>query len=150
MTRAKAHVRFFASAIIVALVAIVGFDVVSRVVVADKALRLAFSETLRVLGAQPVDTLVLFLPFAAVGVLAAETTKASRMVPAVTLFALSVAALWWLYFSGFMGGQHALLERKWTAAALSVGLLPFTSIPIVFVAALVAGFVAWRYRAPKT
>ena len=41
---------------------------------------------------------------------------------------VGLVALTAFYFNGFVGAEHALRARKWTAAALSVGLLPFMSI----------------------
>jgi hypothetical protein len=33
-----------------------------------------------------------------------------------------------LYFKGLVDAEHALREKKWTAAALSVGLLTFAAL----------------------
>jgi hypothetical protein len=43
--------------------------------------------------------------------------------------------LLYFYFQGHQGAQLALLDEKWTAAALSIGLLPFfIGVPVVFAA----------------
>jgi hypothetical protein len=52
-------------------------------------------------------------------------------------------ALLYFYFRGHQDAQRALLEEHWTAAALSVGLLPFfIGIPVVLIVALAAATAA--------
>jgi hypothetical protein len=53
--------------------------------------------------------------------------------------------LFYFYFEGYQGSQYAMLERKWTAAALAIGLLPFfIGIPVVGVV-MGAGALAGKY-----
>jgi len=67
------------------------------------------------------------------------------------------AILFWvmltgLYAEGYLSAQESLKAHAWTAAALSVGLMPFLSIPIMIVAAFVALImhaVASRSKARK-
>ena len=56
----------------------------------------------------------------------------------------AVAGLGALYLAGYWAAQQALLAQKWTAAALSVGLLPFKSILVLLLAAIAAGVLFWR------
>lgn len=89
---------------------------------------------------------MLAAPFIGAGVLAAELTKAANLLKGVVCFFVVVTVLGWLYFYGYWSAQHALLERKWTAAALSVGMLPFMSIPVLLVAAIAVGILVWKHE----
>jgi len=45
---------------------------------------------------------------------------------------------------GFYGPQHALKAHKWTAAALSVGLLPFQSLVVLSICGIAGVVIAKR------
>ena len=51
-----------------------------------------------------------------------------------------------LYYFGYWGAQHALQQEKWTASALSVGLLPFAGGLVALVSAVVGGAMVLGWR----
>jgi hypothetical protein len=57
------------------------------------------------------------------------------------MFALSLFTLSYFYFGGFHAAEQAMVDERWTAAALSIGLLPFF-VGVPFVLALMgAAFI---------
>lgn len=144
MRRARLHALFGMLGVVCFVVATAGFDVIARLGVAGEPLRTAVTRSLHHVFAQPVGTLMLFAPFIGAAALSAEVAKASNMAAGWIFFGLVAGVLGGLYFSGHWGAQVALGQRSWTAAALSVGMLPFRSIPVLLAAAVCAGLVAWR------
>jgi hypothetical protein len=132
------------------LVATNGFDVAARILVTSQSLDAALAESLRSSIAQPVGTIMLAAPFLGVEVLAVELATRTTPARGGLFFVAIVAVLCWLYFSGFWSAQHALLERKSTAAALSVGMLPFLSVFVLLVAAIIVGILLWTHERTET
>jgi hypothetical protein len=110
----------------------------AKVRVAGEPLLAAAQEAGRDLLLEPLGTVFLVAPFATLALLA-------------PIFALrgSSSSRWWIvgggafalaafYLNGFIGSEHALQQRKWTAAALSVGLMPVLSLFLMLGAAVVA------------
>lgn len=77
--------------------------------------------------------------------MAVSSRIAANAVLACLLFAASMTALVYLYFVGHWGAQDALLQEKWTASALSVGLLPFEGALVGLGSALVGGVMVWGH-----
>ena len=118
--------------------------------VSGESIRFAASDSAYYMAVQPIGTLMLLGPFVAMAGLSAEVAKTSGRVGAAVFFCVLAAVLGWMYFSGYWGAQIALGQKKWTAAALSVGLLPFMSVPVLLVAAIATGLIAWRFRRRET
>ena len=98
----------------------------------------------------PLGTLFLALPFFGVGIVSANLAKVVGLFQAKVFFVSSVAALGALYLSGYWSAQQSLLAQKLTAAALSVGFLPFKSIAILLLASIVAALLFWREECANT
>lgn len=150
MRRARLHIGFSSAAFVCFLIATIGFDVAARMNVSGEPLQTALSESLYYKAVQPVGTLMLLAPFIAAGGLSAEVSKAASIVVGAVFFAALLAVLGWLYFDGYWGAQIAMEQQKWTAAALSVGRVPFLSIPVLLIAGMVLGVIEWRYRKRET
>jgi hypothetical protein len=150
MRRGRLYSAFGASSLLCFVVFTLGFDVIARVAVAGQSLPVAAPESMHYMVAQPIGTLMLLAPFIAMAVLSAEVARSSNRVSASVFFCVWAAALGWLYFSGHWDAQIALGQHKWTAAALSVGLLPFMSVPVLLLAAIAAGVIAWKFRRRET
>jgi hypothetical protein len=113
-------------------------DIASRMVVARRSFNDAVGEHLRMAAIQPFGTLMLAIPFAALGWLSYRQGRRNAMKRGVALLFVPSVVLAYFYYSGFYGSQQALLEKHWTAAALSVGVLPFfVGIPTVLSAVVV-------------
>jgi hypothetical protein len=150
MPRRRLYLMFGGLSAVCFIVYTLGFEIAARMAVAGESLSLAVSGSGHYMAAQPIGTLMLLAPFVAMAVLSAEVARASNRASAAVFFSALAAALGWLYFSGHWDAQLALAQRKWTAAALSVGLLPFLSVPVLFIAAIAAGLIAWRFRRRET
>ena len=127
------------------LVATTGADLVARMTIANEPLSLALREHFYWAGVQFVGTLLLLAPFAGVAFVCAGVEKRARGRSAALIFGAAMLALIYFYFQGHQAAQHASLERHWTAAALSIGLLPFfVGLPVV-VTAIGAGILVARF-----
>lgn len=145
MRRVNLYLLFGGLSLICFIIIANGSDIAALILVGKKSLGVASSESFYYTMVQPVGTAWLLLPFLALGCISAEVGKRTNVITSYSIFFISLVVLGWLYFSGYWGAQQALTERRWTAAALSIGTLPFRSIPIVFLAAIVAwGIVRWN------
>jgi amino acid permease len=132
-------------AFVVFLAATTGSDLIARTSIAGEPIAAALREHLYYAGVQIVGTIFLLAPFAAVAWVCSRAEKQARIRSVSAIFAVAMFALLYFYFQGHQDAQHAVLEKKWTAAALSIGLLPFfIGVPVVLAswgaAALAAKF----------
>ena len=144
-------IRFGALAIVAFVLATFGADLVARMSVAGDPAGLAASEHLYWAAQQPVGVVMLLAPFLIMALICATVAKRSTMMRAILLFGVIAAALLSLYDLGYHGSQLALRDEQWTAAALSVGLLPFLAIPLLLIGG-VAGIILVKTggrRAPQ-
>ena len=119
-------------ALVVFLAATTGADIIARVSIAGETVAVALREHLYWAVGGFVGTIALLAPFLAVAVVCAHAEKRARSRSVGLIFAIAMLTLLTFYFQGHQGAQRALLEQKWTAAALSIGLLPFfLGIPLV-------------------
>lgn len=131
--RHRPYMLFLGLAVAMFVVAHVGFEVYARLLVGRNGLSEALHETLYYSAIQPIGSMMLLAPFLFLGWMAASLAKKKTMKVGMLLFAVGVTILTVMYFKGHIGAQQAMLAHKWTAAALSVGLLPFQSIPVLFI-----------------
>lgn len=126
-------------AIAIFLVAVTGSDLIARMTIAGDTLGVAVGGYLHWASLTLVGIIFLFVPFPVVALICGVANKRAKTRSAVALFVLAMAALTYFYFGGFQASQQAMLDEKWTAAALSIGLLPFfIGLPISGVAAIIA------------
>lgn len=128
--------------VIVFLAATTGADVFASVSLARKSLAVALHENLYWAGVEFAGTMLLLAPFVAVAFLCALAEKWARTRSVLFIFAGAMLTLLYFYFEGYQASQRADLKHMWTAATLSVGLLPFfIGVPVVF-AVMGAGALA--------
>jgi TRAP-type C4-dicarboxylate transport system permease small subunit len=72
-------------------------------------------------------------PFYCWGGLQLLSPKKRTLKSGAVLFVTGAVVLGLIYLAGHIGAEQAMQQRKWTAAALSVGLIPFYSTPVLFV-----------------
>lgn len=134
-------------AIVAFIVVITGSDLIARLTVAGDTFGEAVREYLRWVSLTPLGIIFLFAPFAGAALICGAANRRARTPSAAALFVLALALLAYFYFDGFQASQHAMLEKKWTAAALSIGLLPFfVGMPMMVVVAVIAAAIAWLDR----
>ena len=139
--RAKYLYVFLAVSAVFGVAAVVTLATWARVAVAGLDVASAASRALE----YPWQTAILSLPFLGVGLLASEVAFRSGIAKAVGFLILVSGVLVWLYYRGHFDAARALAQQKWTAASLDIGLLPFISVPVLIVAAIVAGGLSWKF-----
>ena len=145
MKRDRSLLTFAVLGALCFVISTLGFDVGARIAVSRQAPFSAMSQSLHYMTVEPLGTFLLLAPFVAIVGLSVWVARASSGAIAAGFFCLFMLVIGWLYFVGHWESQEAMQRRHWTAAALSMGLLPFMSIPVVLVAA-VAGGVIMRMR----
>lgn len=118
------------------LIVIVSADVSSRITVANESFGHALSQSIYYLAIQPIGTILLLVPFGLTGS-ASFANKGNRLFKWF-IFLLCFIPISALYFVGYNDGQVALKKHAWTAAALSVGLMPLLSLPIIGIGLIIA------------
>lgn len=122
-------------AIVVFLTATTGADLVARTSIAGQPFAPALNEHLYWAREEFVGTMLLLAPFIAVAFVCAFAEKHARVRSVFVIFALAMLTLLYFYFQGYQAAERAELQKMWTAAALSVGFLPFSiGLPVVLVA----------------
>jgi hypothetical protein len=144
--RATRYMAFFGVAAVMYVLIDGGLDVLARVRVGEQSLSKALTDTSRYLFLQPLGLLLSFTPFAAVAWVCCSLAGISWS-RAIGLFAVCMAVFAYMYYVGHSDSQMYMQQRKWTAASLAVGLIPFKSIPIVLIA-LGLRFALARNRVP--
>jgi hypothetical protein len=114
-------------------------DLIARMTIAGNSLGIALAEHLHWVSLTLVGIVFLFAPFVGVAFICGSANRRTKTRSAAALFLIALAVLAYFYFGGFQASQQAMLDRKWTAAALSIGLLPFfIGLPLIGVVAIAA------------
>lgn len=127
------------------LAATTGADLVARTTIGGQPFGAALHEHLYWASVEWVGTMLLLAPFVAVAFVCAWVEKQSRTRSALIIFAIAMLTLLYFYFQGHQAAERAELKKMWTAATLSVGLLPFfIGVPVIL-AVIGAGAVAVKF-----
>lgn len=127
-----------------------GSDLYARTTIGRQRFPEALREHLYWAAVELGGTLLLLAPFVVTALVCARAEKQARPRTTGLIFGLAMLALLYFYFQGHQAAQRAELERMWTAATLSIGLLPFfIGIPVVL-AVMAAGALAARFDARAT
>lgn len=127
-----------------------GADLIARTSIGGEAFASAAREHLHYAVVQLPGTLFLLAPFVVVALICAVPGRRARSRSVIPVFAGAMLTLLYFYYHGHQGSQHALLEDKWTAAALSIGLLPFfIGIPVVLAVLCLVALATKLDRAPS-
>ena len=130
-------------------IAVTASDMVAKTGVGGMPLAEALKQHLEWASLTILGVFLLFAPYAAVALVCAKVNEVTRTRSAATLFVLSLSALSYFYFGGFQAAEQAMVDERWTAAALSIGLLPFfVGVPLVLIL-IGAAFIA-RKLDPRT
>jgi hypothetical protein len=130
---------------VVFVAATLGADVVAQTSIGGKALSDALHEHLYWAGVELVGTLLLFAPFLAVAGICAFVETRARTRTVLAIFSLAMLALLYFYFEGYQAAERAELQHMWTAAALSIGFLPFGIGLGAVLAVIVFGWLAAEF-----
>ncbi len=135
--------RFFGALGLAAFtLATLGSDVVARTGIRGQTLQDA---VLSHLEHAPRAAIMLLPPFALIALICALLEDKTSRRRALILFTISAMTLLYLYFTGYQAAQEALLEERWTAAAMSIGFLPYVAM-LVVIATAAAGVAMTNLR----
>lgn len=130
-----------AAAIFIAVVT--GSDPIARVTIVGSTLEEAVEEHMRWASLTLGGIVFLFAPFGFSALICGAANRRAKTRSAAALFFIALATLTYFYFGGFQASQYAMLDKRWTAAALSIGLLPFfIGLPLVVGVAIGAAAIA--------
>lgn len=132
------------AALVAYLIADYFFEIIARVVVGNDSLLHATTETAYYAAVQPVGTLMLLAPFAALGLVASSIANRKSNRAGIVVLSVGILVLGFMYLIGHIDSERFMAEKKWTAATLSVGLLPYKTIFVVFVLLVLGQFVPDR------
>jgi hypothetical protein len=123
------------------LIATNGFDIAARIVVVGQPAPYACHQSFYYMASQPIASLLLAWPFAALGYLAFCLSQRTDDLKAFLFFTGFWLVLAGMYGVDFVSAQQAMKAAAWTAATLSIGLLPFLSIPVLVVALIASRLI---------
>jgi hypothetical protein len=105
----------------------------------------ALSEHLYWARVEFVATLWLLTPFPLLAVIGWWVEEKASRWKALLISGVATICLIYSYFEGYEAAKVAELDRRWTAATLDIGFLPFAAAPVVLLAWLI-GYVAVRTK----
>lgn len=127
---------YLAIALVVFVVAMTGSDIAARMTIGGDSFRQAVDGHLEWASVTVPGILFLSVPFVVIALVCAAANKQARTRSVVVIFGVGMLGLLYFYYNGFQSAEQSLLDKRWTAAALSVGLLPFfVGIPAILAAA---------------
>lgn len=132
-------------AAIVFAAATTGAEVVAGTSIAGETFAGTLRDSLHWSAVEWPGTLVLLAPFVAVAIVCAFVEKRARTRSVLVIFALGMLALLYFYFQNYQVAQRAALKHLWTAATMSVAVLPFLVGFPVFLAVVGAGALAAKF-----
>lgn len=143
-SRGRLH-RFYSPwALGAAALSIVGFNVLARIAVGGEPGGRALLDTIHTIMSQPVASAMLGLPFFLAAILGVELERLSNRRTGSTIFFACLAGIVVIYLAGYWAAQQSLVAKNWTAASLTIGLMPFKSLGVLLLGAL-AGFYCQRF-----
>jgi len=143
------YVAYLTAGVVLFVLATVGFGVHSRMAIDGASYAHALSRHMYYAKEQLLGTMLLLLPFVLLGGMAARFSTKGRFGHGATVFVVGVVLLLALYYKGYIDSEIAMKNKHWTAAALSVGLLPFQGLGVL-VLLLIGGLVADKRSNTKT
>ncbi len=148
--RQRPYLSFMGLGVALFVAATLGSDVVARTTVGGEGAWQAASQHMYYALIQPIGTAMLLAPFLLLGWMGASAARRKGFDAGLAVFLLGMLLLGFMYFSGYQDSQALMKERKWTAATLSVGLLPFKSILPLLVCLALRWFVVRKRNAAET
>jgi heme/copper-type cytochrome/quinol oxidase subunit 3 len=133
---------YLPAGVVTFLAATTGADLYAKTTIGGEPLNVAMRDHLYWAAVQFVGTLLLLAPFIAVAFVCARIEKQARVRSVALIFTAAMLTLLYFYFQVYQAAERAMLEKMWTAATLSIGLLPFfIGVPVVL-AVMGAGALA--------
>jgi len=133
-SRRLATLGFIAAALVLFFVIDLATDVLARTSIQGQSLELATREHLHYASIQLPGTAFLSLPYVGLAFIGLPVLR-RRGAFAGGLFLLCGAALLGgVYGFGYQQSALSMVARHWTAAALTMGMMPILSVPVLLLA----------------
>jgi hypothetical protein len=125
-------------------VATLGSEVFARVTIAGETMDHAMREHFRF--ASLGGAMYLFAPFALLGLICGVIAKLGRFARATQVFCAGAFLILGLYLGAYRDAQVYLKRNQWTASALSVGFVPYSTIPVLVGCAITGWLMSRKSR----
>ncbi len=139
------YVFFLFASLLSFLLVTVGFEIWALTSMRGESLSYAFANSTDYTQFPSIAAFT-YAPFFVVAWICASLGRVS-LPRAIGLFVFCIVIFAAMYYSAYMRSEAYMLQGKWTAASLAVGLVPFESWPVLLVA-LVARLVLGRVHVP--
>ena len=144
-SRRLARLAFIAAALVLFFTIDLAADVLARISIRGQSLELATREHLYYAGVQLPGTAFLSLPYVGLAFIGLPVLRRRGVVAGALFLLCGAALLAGVYGFGYQQSALSMLARHWTAAALTMGLMPILSVPVLLLAFGVR-FLATRAR----
>jgi hypothetical protein len=126
------YTSFLAFGALVFILATLGSDVIARTRLSGDGLWQAASQHAHYAAVQLIGTALLLAPFLLLGWMSGSAATRKTFGAGLCVFFFGTLLLGFMYFVGYQDAETFAREGKWTAATLSVGMLPFKSaVPLM-------------------
>ena len=139
--RNRPYVAFLAMALAISFLVGVGSDVAARVGIAQESFVYAISQHFYYATAFPLSTFEKAAPFLVLGLISAAFAKRKGFDRSVVVFVVCAVLLSILYFATYQESRNYMQRHMWTASALTVGFLPYKSIPVLLGCVILGFFI---------
>jgi hypothetical protein len=129
-----ATLAFIAAAIILFAAVDLVADVLARTSILGQSIELAVREHLHYASIQLPGTAFLSLPYLGLAFIGLPVLRRRGAVAGALFLLCGVALLGGVYGFGYQQSALSMLARHWTAAALTMGMMPILSVPVLLLA----------------
>jgi len=134
---------FIAAALILFFAVDLAADVLARTSVLGQSIDLAVREHLHYASIQLPGTAFLSLPYVGLAFIGLPVLRRRGAVVGALFLLCGVALLGGVYGFGYQQSALSMLARHWTAAALTMGMMPILSVPVLLLAFGVRLLATW-------
>ena len=133
-TRRRDALAFIAAAIILFFAIDLAADVVARTAIRGQSIALAVREHLYYASVQLPGTAFLSLPYVGLAFMGLPVLRRRGAIAGALFLLCGVGLLGGVYGFGYQQSALSMLARHWTAAALTMGMMPILSVPVLLLA----------------
>jgi len=138
-----ATLAFVAAAIILFFAVDLAADVLARISIRGQSLELAAREHLYYASIQLPGTAFLSLPYVGLAFIGLPVLRRRGAVAGALFLLCGAALLGGVYGFGYQQSELSMQARHWTAAALTMGMMPILSVPVLLLAFGVRLLATW-------
>lgn len=142
-SRRLATLAFIAAALVLFFAVDLAADVVARTSVRGQAIEPAMREHLYYASVQLPGTAFLSLPYVGLAFIGLPVLRRRGVIAGALFLLCGAALLGGVYGFGYQQSELSMLARHWTAAALTMGMMPILSLPVLLLAFGVRLLATW-------